>query len=809
MEVTKQEFLKAYIQRLKSETAKPIEDTTSWDRYHALGSLVKEYMIDQWLKTLSDNKKIHKKQVFYFSMEFLTGRFLINNLRALGMCQVVKDAFDEIEFDLEEISEIEKDQGLGNGGLGRLAACFLDSMASLGMAGHGVGIRYNYGLFEQKIVNGYQVEYPDRWLENRNVWEVKKADKSVVVKFGGEIRQDVINGRQVFIHEHFEPVVAVPYDTPIIGYLNGKVNTLRLWSAETTKREFDFSTFSRGEYLQAFEQKHSVEAISQVLYPNDSYEEGRLLRLKQEYFFVSAGLQGIVRSFKKQGLPMTNLSDYIAVHINDTHPAVAIPELMRILIDQEEVPWDVAWGITNRTISYTNHTIMQEAMEKWTVDLYKKLLPRIYMITEEINRRFCVDLESSKFRYSPDHVAKMSIIGDGYVKMANLAIVGSHSVNGVAKLHTEILKNKELKPFYDYYPEKFNNKTNGITHRRWLLNSNPRLTSLIKEAIGDKFVFDPSELEKLNAFQNDSSFKRKLADVKFANKERFAKYIYEKQNMQIDPHSIFDVQVKRLHEYKRQTLNILQIMHMYNELLENPDLDIPPRTFIFGAKAAPGYYIAKQIIKLINSVAELVNNDPRIRDKIKVVFVENYGVSIAEILMPAAEVSEQISTTTKEASGTGNMKFMMNGAITIATLDGANVEILDEVGIDNIVIFGLKEQEVYQLYESGAYRSIELYRDVPEIKRVIDQLTNGFLRASESEFSIIRDSLIQHNDEYFVLKDFMSYVAAQGRVGHYYQDFELWNKMSVVNIAQSGVFSSDRTIAEYAKDIWNVPILKR
>lgn len=803
MDINKDQFTKDYLRRLKAKSARPVEETSTWDRYHALGSLIKEYMTDDWVSTSQKYTHNHEKQIFYFSMEFLTGRFLINNLNAIGMLDIAKEVFDDLGFDLYQIASIEKDQGLGNGGLGRLAACFLDSMACLGVPGHGIGIRYNYGLFEQKIVNGYQVEFPDRWLENRNVWEVRKADKAVEVKFGGFIRQDSINGRMVFIHEDYEPVMAIPYDTPIAGYGNGVVNNLRLYRAENKENEFDFLDFNKGEYNKAFEEKHSIEAITQVLYPNDSYEEGRLLRLKQEYFFVSAGLQGIIRSHKQAGRSIYDLDKYVAIHINDTHPALAIPELMRILLDMEALSWDTAWSLTNRVISYTNHTILQEAMEKWPVDLFQRLLPRIWMIVYEINERFCKELWQTKYADNLQKISDMAIISHGMVRMANLAVVGSHSVNGVAQLHTEILKAKELNDFYDFYPTKFNNKTNGITHRRWLMYANRPLSNLITEAIGDDWVKNPLALRKLEAFKEDRTFLEYLNKVKLANKERLAKIIFERNNINVNPKSIFDIQVKRLHEYKRQTLNILHVLDLYNRLKANPDLDLPPRTFIFGAKAAPGYYMAKQIIKLINSVAAKVNNDPAIGDKLKVVFMENYGVSLAELLIPAADVSEQISTTTKEASGTSNMKFMMNGAITIATLDGANVEILNEVGHDNIFIFGLNEKEFYQLHNTGLYNPYEIYQNDPAINKLINQLTDGSLGVSEEEFAIIRNSLLKY-DEYYVLKDFGAYKDSQNKLAAAYRDKQRWSQMSLMNIAGSGVFSSDNTIRQYADEIWKV-----
>lgn len=794
----KERFKEDYLEKLKMKSGRTIEESSRWDQYHALASLVREYATKDWIETNERYNGKSAKQVFYFSIEFLTGKFLMNNLINSGYKKIAEEVLEEMGFDLDEIASIEKDQGLGNGGLGRLAACFMDSMAALAIPGHGCGIRYNYGLFEQKIINGYQVEFPDRWLHNRNVWEVKKEDKSVEVHYYG----DVVNENGRFSLVNTTPVLAVPYDTPIVGYRNETVNTLRLWSAQAINKGFDYSTFSRGEYMDAFKKKYDVESISQVLYPNDSYDEGKILRLKQEYFFVSAGIQGILRSYKKSERPINKLYDFISIHINDTHPSVAIPELMRILMDEEGLGWDESWSIVEKTCSYTNHTILSEALERWPASMFAKLLPRVYMIIEEINRRFCLEL-IERYNKPQSLITQMAIIGDDEIRMAHLAIVGSHSVNGVARLHTEILKNKELKHFYNISPNKFNNKTNGITHRRWLINSNPELTALITEFIGDYWIRDPQRLRELMPFIDDDKFKEGVNSVKQSNKEALAAYILEHNQIVVNPDSIFDVHAKRLHEYKRQTLNVLHIMHLYNVLLENPDADFVPRTFIFAAKAAPSYYIAKQTIKLINSVAELVNNDTKIKDKLKVVFLENYSVSLAEILIPAADVSEQISTTTKEASGTGNMKFMMNGAVTVATLDGANVEIHEQVGDDNIVLFGLTEEEVYDLYESHDYNTMQIIEEDPRLKKVLEQLINGFLNVDQEEFQIIYDSLV-YNDEYFVLKDFDSYTKAQERIGDYYLDEDLWSKMVITNIAHSGVFSSDRTIQEYASGIWEV-----
>ena len=649
---------------------------------------------------------------------------------------------------------------LGNGGLGRLAACFLDSMASLNIAGHGCGIRYKYGFFEQKIVDCQQVEASDNWLREGNVWEIKKQDKAEIVKFGGTIVSDNVNDKLTFTHVNYEPVLAVPYDTPIVGYENEVVNTLRLWSAEPVSNEFDFSSFSRGDFLKAISYKNSVEAISLVLYPEDSFYEGKMLRLKQQYFFVSAGIQSIVRHYKKHNGDIKLLDEKIAIHINDTHPTLAIPELMRILLDEEGLSWENAWRITQNTISYTNHTILAEALEKWPVDMFKSLLPRIYMIIEEINKRYCEELWN-KYVGQWDKISRMAIIGDGYVRMANLAIVGSHSVNGVAKLHTEILKKKEMSDFYYLYPSKFNNKTNGITHRRWLIRSNPDLTKLLLDTIGDSFIKHPTDLENFKNYLNDRSVLKRLGEIKKGNKDKLAKEIYKSKGIVIDTNSIFDVQIKRIHAYKRQTLNCLRIMDLYNKLIDNPNLDIIPRTFIFAGKAAPGYYLAKNTIELICRVAETINNDPRVNEKIKVVMLENYQVSLAEKIIPATDLSEQISTTTKEASGTSNMKFMMNGAITIATLDGANIEIKDEVGEDNIVIFGLNAEEVLNYHKNGGYSSWDICNKDPRLQRVTNDLINGKYCRDKDRFRSIYENLLTYNDEFFVLKDFDSYLNAQ------------------------------------------------
>ena len=806
LSIDKNSFKRDYNNKFVQLHGKELKEGSNQQKYEALGSLVRDYVISTWMDTNKKYNQTGEKQVYYFSMEFLLGRLLGDFLLNLGIRDICREALSELDIDLEEIENLEHDQGLGNGGLGRLAACFLDSMASLNIAGHGCGIRYKYGFFEQKIVDCQQVEASDNWLREGNVWEIKKQDKAEIVKFGGSIISDYVNGKLTFTHVNYEPVLAVPYDTPIVGYENEVVNTLRLWSAEPVSNEFDFSSFSRGDFLKAISYKNSVEAISLVLYPEDSFYEGKMLRLKQQYFFVSAGIQSIVRHYKKHKGDIKLLDEKIAIHINDTHPTLAIPELMRILLDEEGLSWENAWRITQNTISYTNHTILAEALEKWPVDMFKSLLPRIYMIIEEINRRYCEELWN-KYLGQWDKISRMAIIGDGYVRMANLAIVGSHSVNGVAKLHTEILKKREMSDFYYLYPSKFNNKTNGITHRRWLIRSNPKLTKLLVDTIGDSFIKHPTDLENFKNYLDDPGVLEKLGQIKKDNKERLAQEIYKSNGIVIDTNSIFDVQIKRIHAYKRQTLNCLRIMDLYNKLIENPNLDIIPRTFIFAGKAAPGYYLAKNIIELICRVAETVNNDPRVNDKIKVVMLENYQVSLAEKIIPATDLSEQISTTTKEASGTSNMKFMMNGAITIATLDGANIEIKDEVGEDNIVIFGLNAEEVLNYHKQGGYSSWDVCNNDPRLQRVTNDLINGKYCSDKDRFRTIYENLLTYNDEFFVLKDFDAYLAAQDKVNKLYMNKEKWQRMCGVNIAHSGIFSSDRTIQEYATGIWGSTVI--
>ena len=806
LSIDKNSFKRDYNNKFVQLHGKELKEGNNQQKYEALGSLVRDYVISTWMDTNNRYNQTGEKQVYYFSMEFLLGRLLGDFLLNLGIRDICREALSELDIDLEEIENLEHDQGLGNGGLGRLAACFLDSMASLNIAGHGCGIRYKYGFFEQKIVDCQQVEASDNWLREGNVWEIKKQDKAEIVKFGGSIISDYVNGKLTFTHVNYEPVLAVPYDTPIVGYENEVVNTLRLWSAEPVSNEFDFSSFSRGDFLKAISYKNSVEAISLVLYPEDSFYEGKMLRLKQQYFFVSAGIQSIVRHYKKHKGDIKLLDEKIAIHINDTHPTLAIPELMRILLDEEGLSWENAWRITQNTISYTNHTILAEALEKWPVDMFKSLLPRIYMIIEEINRRYCEELWN-KYLGQWDKISRMAIIGDGYVRMANLAIVGSHSVNGVAKLHTEILKKREMSDFYYLYPSKFNNKTNGITHRRWLIRSNPKLTKLLVDTIGDIFIKHPTDLENFKNYLDDPGVLEKLGQIKKDNKERLAQEIYKSNGIVIDTNSIFDVQIKRIHAYKRQTLNCLRIMDLYNKLIENPNLDIIPRTFIFAGKAAPGYYLAKNIIELICRVAKTINNDKRVNDKIKVVMLENYNVSLAEDIIPATDLSEQISTTTKEASGTSNMKFMMNGAITIATLDGANIEIKDEVGEDNIIIFGLNAEEVLNYHKNGGYSAWDIWNKDKRLQRVTDDLINGKYCSDIDRFRSIYENLLTYNDEFFVLKDFDSYLKAQERVNQLYIDKNKWQKMCGINIAHSGIFSSDRTIKEYATGIWGSTVI--
>lgn len=800
----KEEFKNDFKSKMYSLYAQPIEGATNEQLFTTLSCVIKDYISKDWAE--ANINKETGKQVYYFCIEFLLGRQLSSNLLNLGIKNTVKEAVEELGLNFEEIKVSEVDPALGNGGLGRLAACFLDSMASLGIKGHGCGIRYKYGLFEQKFVNGYQMEMPEYWLkEGYYPWEVRRPNKSIIVKFGGDIELINEDNKLKAIHKNYIPVMAIPYDIPIIGYENETINTLRLWSAEIPREDFDLSLKDAkkmsGSYQKALQHKYDIEAISQVLYPDDSNHEGRLLRLKQEYFLVSAGVQSIVRKFKVSKLSFKEFPQKIGIHINDTHPSLCVPELMRILIDEEGLGWDEAWDITRNTISYTNHTIMAEAMEKWPVDMFKNILPRMYMIIEEINRRHCMEL-LGKYYNQQEKVNNMAVISHDYINMANLSILGSYSVNGVAGLHTELLKKQVLSNFYYYTPDKFNNKTNGIAHRRWLMLSNPRLSNLITELIGESWKTNTLELKSLRKYENDKTVIQEIEKIKQQNKMDLAKLIYNKNNIIINEESIFDVQVKRLHGYKRQLLNSLHILHLYHQILENPNIQMQPRTFIFGAKAAPGYHFAKSVIKFINSLAEKINNDPIARNKLKVVFIENYGVSLAEKIIPAANVSQQISTTTKEASGTSNMKFMMNGAITLATMDGANIEIYEQVGNENIVVFGLSSEQVLDYYKHGGYSSTDVYISDNNVKKAIDDLINGFIPSIGIEGKEIYDSLITYNDEFFVLRDFDDYRLAQQNIGDLYQDKHKWNQMALINIAESGIFSTDRTIQEYADDIW-------
>ncbi len=781
-------FCNCYRDRFAALFGKPWEEGTLSEYYLALAGQVRDKISENWIKTKLQYSQKNEKQAYYFSIEFLPGRFLTQNLINLGYMETVREALAGLDLDLEKIQEQEQDPGLGNGGLGRLAAGFLDSLAALGLPGHGMGIRYRYGFFEQKIINGRQVELPDNWLKCGNSWEYRRPEEAVAVLYG---------------YENHEVVRAVPYDIPIVGYRNDIVNTLRLWSAESAEVEFEYHTFSCGDYSRAFAQKNLAEAVSQVLYPDDSCYEGQRLRLKQEYFLASASLQSIVRDYKKRNTDLRYFPEKVALHINDTHPALVIPELMRILLDEEGLSWEEAWEIATGTVSFTNHTILPEASEKWPVELFRGLLPRVYMIVEEINKRFCADI----IRQAPDKSAgiiqETAIIWDGFIRMGNLAVIGSNSVNGVARIHTGILK-QLIPDLVKHFPGKFNNKTNGITQRRWLLAANPRLTEAIHEAIGSAWIKDPTRLQELSAFARDAGFQQNITRVKQENKNRLADYIRKKTGIVVDTHSVFDIHIKRIHAYKRQLLNILHIMDLYNRLRENPDMEILPRTFIFGGKAAPAYKLAKETIKLINTVGEVINTDPALRKRIRVVFLENYNVSLAELAFPAADVSEQISTAGKEASGTGNMKFMMNGAVTLGTLDGANVEIREQVGEENFITFGMTAEEVWELSRSRDYCSWNIYQQDPRIRTICEQLINGFLPVDPSEFRGIYDHLLRDNDEYFVLQDFASYARAQHQVDKRYRDRSAWTGMCIQNIAHSGYFSSDRAIREYAAEIWKI-----
>ena len=806
--MTKKEIKDKIIANLKVISCKNICEASKHEIYKAVAFTVRDLVTDKWLATHEVLKKNNPKTLYYLSMEFLMGRFLGNTLINLAAEKNFKKALEELDIDFNLIEESERDPGLGNGGLGRLAACFLDSLASLNLPAYGCGIRYHYGIFEQEIKNGYQAEKSDNWLEDGDDWGVKRKDLAQEIKFGGRVNcEKKADGNYRYFLEDYSSVIAIPYDYPVVGFETNMVNTLRLWDAEA-KNKFDLKSFNAGNYTKAVEEQNLAETISEVLYPADEHILGKELRLKQQYFFISATVQEAIKNFCLNNKDLNKLSDKIAFQLNDTHPSMTVAELMRVLIDDYDLEWDQAWEITQKTCAYTNHTIMSEALEKWPEDLFKRLLPRIYMIIEEINKRFCGEL-INKFKFDSEKIRRMAIIADGQIKMAYLAIVGSHSVNGVARLHTEILRKQELKDFYEIYKTKFNNKTNGITQRRWLMHCNPDLADLINKTIGNGYAKDLCELKKLEGFIEDKSFRDKILKVKKKNKIALANFIKYKYNFVIDPEFIFDVQVKRLHEYKRQLLNILHVLYLYNKIKSDAKFDIEPRVFIFSAKSAANYYRAKLIIKLINSVANLINKDKRVSKKIKVLFLPNYCVSLAEKLIPAADISEQISTASKEASGTGNMKFMLNGALTLGTMDGANVEIFEEVGEKNIFIFGLSAKEVIDLYEKNNYRARDIYENNDDVKNVLDKLVSGELDEDKNLFMEIYDSLLngfngERADNYFILRDFDSYKKAQEKVNLAYKNKSEWAKSMIINIANSGKFSSDRTIKEYAKEIWNL-----
>ncbi len=808
---SKEEFKKNVISNCKSLYRKNIEEANDQEVFQAVSYAVKDIIIDKWIATHKQYEKDDPKMVYYMSMEFLMGRALGNNMINLCAYDEIKEALDELGLDINVIEDQEPDAALGNGGLGRLAACFMDSLATLEYPAYGCGIRYKYGMFKQEIKDGYQVEVPDNWLKDGNPFEIKRSEYRYEVKFGGYVRsyRDEKTGRDMFVQEDYRSVIAVPYDIPVLGYGNNTVNSLRIWDAEPVNT-FNLNSFDKGDYQKAIEEENLAKNIVEVLYPNDNHYAGKELRLKQQYFFVSASVQRAVDRYKSMNNgDVKNLYKKVTFQLNDTHPTVAVAELMRILMDENGLEWDEAWDVTTKTVAYTNHTIMAEALEKWPIELFSRLLPRIYQIVEEINRRFVEEIKA-KYPGDQEKVRKMAIIYDGQVKMANLAIVAGYSVNGVAKLHTEILKKQELRDFYEMMPEKFNNKTNGITQRRFLKHANPLLSDWITDKIGDGWVTDLSQLEKLMLYVDDPKAHQDFMQIKYKNKVRLAKYIKEHNGIDVDPNSIFDVQVKRLHEYKRQLLNILHVMYLYNQIKRNPDYDMVPRTFIFGAKAAAGYKIAKQTIKLINNVANVINNDASIKGKIKVVFIENYRVSNGEIIFAAADVSEQISTASKEASGTGNMKFMLNGAITLGTMDGANVEIVNEVGAENAQIFGLSSDEVIRFENEGGYDPMEIFNNDQEIRDVLMELINGKYSPEDTEmFRDIYNSLLNNDggrraDTYFILKDFRSYAEAQRKIDERYRDTNGWAKTVMTNTAKAGKFSSDRTIEEYATEIWHL-----
>lgn len=801
----KEDFIRQYEAEFMDVMAKPFEECTQQQKYEVLAKLICGKAARLHTDIKHRHKQSEKKRVYYFSMEFLMGRLLHNYLINFGIEDVVREGLSDLGEDLDALCGNEPDPALGNGGLGRLAACFLDSMAFCDIAGIGMGNRYRFGLFKQRIEDNAQIEEPDPWLKNGYPWEIRNSHRTVQVHFGGKVNRTYEDGKIHFEHVDYQTVLAVPYDVPIVGYGGKTVNMLRLWQAETAEEKLDMEAFSKGHYSDAVRERNETEAITTLLYPDDSTPAGKELRLKQEYFLVAAGVASIIRSYKKRygNDDWSRFPEKTAIHINDTHPALCIPELMRILMDEEHLAWEEAWNITTQTVSFTNHTVMPEALECWPIDLMERLLPRVYMIIEEIDRRYREGVDGG-MPGRQGFLQATSILWDGQVKMANLSIIGSHSVNGVAAIHSDILKRGVFKEFYQITPEKFNNKTNGISHRRFLIEANPRLTKLITASIGKEWLEDTYQLERLLAYQDDIGFMKELQDIKYENKCKLAQYIRESTGIIVNPFSVFDVQVKRIHAYKRQLLNIIKIMYLYNMLKKNPDVDIPPYTFIFSGKAAQSYVFAKEVIRLINTVAEMVNNDAAIGGRLKVVFLENFGVSLGQLIYPAADISEQISTAGKEASGTGNMKFMFNGAVTLGTMDGANVEIHELVGDDNIFIFGLSAQQVEEYYKRDDYFSGNICAENPALKETVDQLINGFFADLGAEFWPIHDNLLRYNDEYFVLKDFADYMDAWQRMGKAYADESRWFKMSLINIAKAGHFSSDRTIRQYAEEIWHV-----
>ena len=810
--INKDELKKTIVFNVKSIYRKTIDEATPAMVYQAVALAVKDMIIDRWIATHKEYDKQDAKIVYYMSMEFLTGRFLGNNIISLCEQKEIEEALSELGFDLNSIEDQERDPALGNGGLGRLAACFLDSLASLGYPAYGCGIRYRYGMFKQQIRDGYQIEVPDEWLKDGYPFEIRRAEYATEVKFGGYVETEWDGKRNHFVQKGYQSVMAVPYDIPIVGYGNNVVNSLRIWDAQPINM-FNLDSFDKGDYQKAVEQENLAKNICEVLYPNDNHYSGKELRLKQQYFFISASVQRAIKKYKEKHDDIHKFYEKASFQLNDTHPTVAVAELMRILLDEENLEWDEAWEITTKTCAYTNHTIMAEALEKWPIELFSRLLPRVYQIVEEINRRFVAQIQQ---RYPGDNekIRRMAIIYDGQVRMAYLAIVGSFSVNGVAKLHTEILEKQELRDFYEMMPEKFNNKTNGITQRRFLLHGNPLLADWITDKIGDEWITDLSAISKLKLYVDDEKCQQEFMNIKYQNKIRLAKYIKEHNGIDVDPRSIFDVQVKRLHEYKRQLMNILHVMYLYNQLKDNPNMDIVPRTFIFGAKAAAGYKRAKLTIKLINNVADVINNDKSIGGKLKVVFIEDYRVSNAELIFSAADVSEQISTASKEASGTGNMKFMLNGALTIGTMDGANVEMAEEVGKDNMFIFGASADEIINLENNGGYNPMDIFNNDQDIRRVLMQLINGYYSPQDPElFRDIYNSLLNTQssdraDTYFILKDFRSYAEAHKKIDQAYRDEKWWARTAMLNTASAGKFSSDRTIEEYVRDIWHLEKIK-